>query len=138
MLRGVLEKYFERQYNYIQFLLLILSHHAVLYFQHFMKECYHSFHSFLDKHVFSFSLLGYLWANHFFFMTFSPFTIFITRHGWKRYCQNLIKISWSVFIHWLSSWFVLINPFSPVSHFYYPWKRQKTKGFLTISGGIEM
>ena len=28
--------------------------------------------------------------------------------------------------------------FSPVSHFYTPWKRQKTKGFLTLSGGIEM
>ena len=28
--------------------------------------------------------------------------------------------------------------FSPVSHFYTPWKRQKTKGFLTYSGGIEM
>ena len=23
-------------------------------------------------------------------------------------------------------------------HFYSPWKRQKTKGFLTFSGGIEM
>ena len=23
-------------------------------------------------------------------------------------------------------------------HFYIPWKRQKTKGFLTFSGGIEM
>ena len=31
----------------------------------------------------------------------------------------------------------LIN-FSPVSHFYTPWKRQKTFGFLTFSGGIEM
>ena len=28
--------------------------------------------------------------------------------------------------------------FSPVSHFYTPWKRQKTFGFLTFSGGIEM
>ena len=28
--------------------------------------------------------------------------------------------------------------FSPVSHFYTPWKRQKTKGFLTFPGGIEM
>ena len=31
----------------------------------------------------------------------------------------------------------LIN-FSPVSHFYTPWKRQKTFGFLTFSEGIEM
>ena len=28
--------------------------------------------------------------------------------------------------------------FSPVSHFYTPWKRRKTKGFMTFSGGIEM
>ena len=28
--------------------------------------------------------------------------------------------------------------FSPVSHFCTPWKRQKTFGFLTFSGGIEM
>ena len=27
---------------------------------------------------------------------------------------------------------------SPVSHFYTPWKRQETFGFLTFSGGIEM
>ena len=25
-----------------------------------------------------------------------------------------------------------------ISHFYTPWKRQKTKEFLTFSGGIEM
>ena len=30
------------------------------------------------------------------------------------------------------------NHFSPVSHFYTPWKCQKTFGFLTFSGGIEM
>ena len=28
--------------------------------------------------------------------------------------------------------------FSPMSHFYTPWKRQKTYGFLTFLGGIEM
>ena len=28
--------------------------------------------------------------------------------------------------------------FSPVSHCHTPWKCQKTKGFLTFSGGIEM
>ena len=32
----------------------------------------------------------------------------------------------------------LTHFFSPVSHFYTPWKRQKTFGFLTFSGGIEM
>ena len=28
--------------------------------------------------------------------------------------------------------------FKPVSCFYNPWKRQKTRGFLPFSGGIEM
>ena len=28
--------------------------------------------------------------------------------------------------------------FSPVSHFYTPWKRQKTKGFSDVFRGIEM
>ena len=32
-------------------------------------------------------------------------------------------------------WF--LTHFSPVSHFYTPWKRQKTCGFLTFLGGIE-
>ena len=31
-----------------------------------------------------------------------------------------------------------LNNFTPVSHFYTPWKRQKNYGFLTFSGGIEM
>ena len=31
-----------------------------------------------------------------------------------------------------------LTHFSQVSHFYTPWKRQKTKGFLKFSGGIEM
>ena len=32
----------------------------------------------------------------------------------------------------------LLTHFSPVSHFCTPWKRQKTFGFLTFSGGIEI
>ena len=31
-----------------------------------------------------------------------------------------------------------LTHFSPMSHFYTPWKRQKTYGFLTFSGGMEM
>ena len=34
-------------------------------------------------------------------------------------------------------WFHLTH-FSPMSHFYIPWKRQKTYGFLTFSGVIEV
>ena len=37
-----------------------------------------------------------------------------------------------------SCWIFILTHFSPLSHFYTPWKRQKTKGFLTFSGGIEM
>ena len=31
-----------------------------------------------------------------------------------------------------------LTHFSPVPHFYTPWKRQKTFGFLMFSEGIEM
>ena len=31
-----------------------------------------------------------------------------------------------------------LNHFNPVTHFYTPWKRHKTYGFLTFLGGIEM
>ena len=31
-----------------------------------------------------------------------------------------------------------LTHFSPVLHFYTPWKHQKTKGFQMFSGGIEM
>ena len=31
-----------------------------------------------------------------------------------------------------------LTHFSPMFHFCIPWKRQKTEGFLTFSGGIEM
>ena len=34
--------------------------------------------------------------------------------------------------------FFVLNHFSQVSHFYTSWKRQKTFGFLTFSGSIEM
>ena len=31
-----------------------------------------------------------------------------------------------------------LTHFGPIFHFYTPWKRQKTKDFLTFSGGIEI
>ena len=31
-----------------------------------------------------------------------------------------------------------LTHFSPMFYFYTPWKHQKTEGFLTFSGGIEM
>ena len=36
------------------------------------------------------------------------------------------------------NFFYELTHFSPVPHFYTPWKHQKTFGFLTFSGGIEM
>ena len=47
-----------------------------------------------------------------------------------------------VWLHWYAKTcgtsFTSLTHFSPVPHFYTPWKRQKTKGFLTFSGVIEM
>ena len=34
--------------------------------------------------------------------------------------------------------FIVITNFGSMFHLYTPWKRQKTFGFLTFSGGIEM
>ena len=54
---------------------------------------------------------------------------------WFRYKYfRFVPIHWIYFFaihYWLTH-------FNSVSHFYTPWKRQKTKGFLTFSGGIEM
>ena len=47
---------------------------------------------------------------------------------------NKIFFSKKPFLHFDS---YLIH-FNPMFHFYTPWKRQKTKGFLRFSGGIEM
>ena len=34
--------------------------------------------------------------------------------------------------------FNILTHFKPMLHFYTPWKRQKTRGFLTLSGGMEI
>lgn len=39
-------------------------------FQHFLKECYQSFHSFLGDRIFSFSLLGFHPESHFIYYFF--------------------------------------------------------------------
>ena len=41
-------------------------------------------------------------------------------------------------VHYFHSTSYKVTHCSPVSHFYTLWKRQKTFGFLTFSGGIEM
>ena len=49
----------------------------------------------------------------------------------------LLLIAYAYIVRIVAIW-QRLTQFSPVSHFYTPWKRQKTKGFLTFSGGIEM
>ena len=59
-------------------------------------------------------------------------------HYWN---PNVIYALVENFIFSLRIFFSSLNRlthFSRVSHFYIPCKRQKTKGFLTFSGGIEM
>ena len=52
--------------------------------------------------------------------------------AWKRWSMEYIgKLQNAAWKGWLTH-------FSSVSHFYTPWNRQKTKSFLTFSGGIEM
>ena len=46
-------------------------------------------------------------------------------------------VNWTYKRHSEDVQYTLLTHFSPMSHFYTPWKRQKTIGFLTFSG-IEM
>ena len=65
---------------------------------------------------------------------------------WHGYSPvNLLRIFRTLFPKNTSGWLLLLwalnwflTHYSPVSHFYTPWKRQETFGFLTFSGGIEM
>ena len=51
-------------------------------------------------------------------------------------CLTKFNLVLSAFFY--KNYVVPLTHFSPVSHFHVPWKRQKTKGFLKFSGGIEM
>ena len=54
----------------------------------------------------------------------------------NSFCQCGVGEEKNTFwIHFKTFW---LTHFSPMPHFYTPWKRQKTYGFLTFSGGIEM
>ena len=61
---------------------------------------------------------------------------------WHDNLKNSYLLFHKTYGHWTRQSHKLagssLTHFSPVSHFYTPWKRQKTKGFLTFSGGIEM
>ena len=72
----------------------------------------------------------------------SEMFIFHVKLSWRTGSYLRFKIITNIIlIHrfrcflWFSS---SLTHFSPMSHFYTPWKRQKTCGFLTFSGGIEM
>ena len=56
----------------------------------------------------------------------------------KILCLKNSKKIWKVIHHILRPNGNTLTHFSPVSHFYTPWKRQKTFGFLTFSWSIEM
>ena len=44
----------------------------------------------------------------------------------------------SEFFEWYFTERLLLTCFMAISHLYTSWKRQKTSGFLTFSGGVEM
>ena len=53
--------------------------------------------------------------------------------------QNTLYMSLRSETCWFSGTFrTMLTHFSPISHFYTPWKCQKTYGFLTFSRGIKM
>ena len=52
----------------------------------------------------------------------------IVRHLYLLVTLYVIRISLGFHSH--------LTHFSPVSHFYTPWKRQKTKGFLTLFSDV--
>ena len=73
-------------------------------------------------------------AHDTFFLSgrFNSFIVSVTKHLPKK------KIWSKNFSHIFVIKAVDLNHFSPKSYFYTPWKRQKTKGFLTFSGCIEV
>ena len=54
----------------------------------------------------------------------------------KNESQNVTSII--KYLKFSQNWKQILTNFSPMFHFYSPWKRHKTFGFLTFSGGIEM
>ena len=59
----------------------------------------------------------------------------------RNICRDSIVFKRDSFKSWIQNHTEsrgVLTHFSLVSHFYTPWTRQKSKGFLTFSGGIEM
>ena len=75
-------------------------------------------------------------------LTVSKFFCYIKLRSKKillsRKTRKLEKYCCRWLLYFCPSEIYSLTHFSPVSHFYTPWKRQRTFGFLTFSGGIEM
>ena len=52
--------------------------------------------------------------------------------------NKLLTTEFKPFPMSFKTFFYYLTHFSPMSHFYTPWKHQKTCGFLTFSRGIEI
>ena len=53
-------------------------------------------------------------------------------------CQITLRESQDKCVKLIRRGFNQLTHFNPIFHFYTPWKRQKTKGFLTFLRGIKM
>ena len=78
---------------------------------------------------------------YFFFSVFFIVSMNCTRYSIAAYFE-LFGSKWRNVrfrseLNWNENLTFLIH-FNPMFHFYTPWKRQKTKGYLTFSGGMKM
>ena len=64
--------------------------------------------------------------------------MFITDGSLDKMHEANVTFLFKDFRYFFETIFLFLTHFSPVSHFYTSWKRQKTFGFLTFSRGIEM
>ena len=74
----------------------------------------------------SFSLANIIFQNTFWLKTFP----------WYRCSRQLIMSDLCIYSSLIKLF--MLTCFSPMFHFHISWKRQKTKDFLTFSGGLEM
>ena len=108
-----------------------------LFFSSFTREL-QSQHTFLTLKTLStffsetLELFRYLWMLNFLLIWLK---IISTKFLFSQY---FIIVCVSLKIDVAKLLCTVLTHFSPVPHFYTPWKRQKTFGFLTFSGGIEM
>ena len=94
------------------------------------------------KFLLNMTNLGF--QNHHWMIKMVPFHRWCTIQSsyWRFWPNNIIKKDLIKKYSFLPSKTMmnanLTTHFSPMFHFYTPWKRQKTKGFLTFLGGTEI